>query len=356
MNLWITYNSNIPSPTTMENTPGRESNPIIRDKQEDCHDNPLALLPKEKGWTGTDLYLYQGFWCPSMHIQGVMSFQQHFKAQDTDLILATMPKSGTTWLKALTFAIANRHRYTKTLSQHPLLTSNPHDLIPFHKINHSANKDGHQDGRIQSLSNFQSGIFSTHMPYHSYSLPDSIKTSNCRIVHLCRNPYDSFVSAWHFFSKPRPESLEPLSCNHAFDMYCRGVIGFGPFWDNVLGYWKESLKTPQKVLFLMYEDLKEDIIFQMKRLAEFMSVPFSLEEESEGVIEEISRLCNFNNMRELEVNKTGKSIRHFENKTFFRRGEVGDWINHFTPEMVERLNKVIEEKLGGSGLAFKTSL
>ncbi|KAL7175912.1 hypothetical protein ACSBR2_029479 [Camellia fascicularis] len=190
------------------------------------------------------------------------------------------------------------------------------------------------------------------MPYHS--LPDSIKTSNCRIVYLCRNPYDSFVSAWHFFSKLRLESLEPLSCNDAFDMYCRGVIGYGPFWDNVMGYWKESLKRPQKVLFLMYEDLKEDIIFQMKRLVEFMSIPFSLEEESEGVIEEISRLCNFNNMRELEVNKTGKSLGHFENEMLFRRDEVGDWINHFTPEMVERLNKVIEEKLSGSGLAFKT--
>ncbi|KAL7207745.1 hypothetical protein ACSBR1_029654 [Camellia fascicularis] len=244
----------------MENTQGRESNPIIRDKEEeDCHDNPLALLPKEKGWTGLDLYLYQGFWCPSMHIQGVMSFQQHFKAQDTDLILATMPKSSTTWLKALTFAITNRHRYTNTLSQHPLLTSNPHELIPLHKINLSANKDSHQGGRILNLSNFQSSIFSTHMPYHS--LPDSIKTSNCHIVYLCRNPYDSFVSAGHFLSKPRPESIEPLLCNDAFDMYCRGVIGFGPFWDNVLGYWKESLKRPQKVLFLMYEDLKEDNYF-----------------------------------------------------------------------------------------------
>ncbi|KAI8026433.1 Cytosolic sulfotransferase 15 [Camellia lanceoleosa] len=76
-----------------------------------------------------------------------------------------------------------------------------------------------------------------------------------------------------------------------------------------------------------------------------MSVLFSLEEESEGVIEKISRLCNFNNMRELEVNKTGKSPGHFENETLFRRGEVGDWINHFRPEMVERVNKVPEAKI-----------
>ncbi|KAL7235726.1 hypothetical protein ACSBR1_019089 [Camellia fascicularis] len=170
----------------MENTQARESNLIIRDKEEeDCHANPLALLPKEKGWTGLDLYLYQGFWCPSMHIQDIMSFQQHFKAQDTDLILATMPKSGTTWLKALTFAIANRHRNTNTLSQHPFLTSNPHELIPIHEINLSTKKDSHQGGRILNLSNFQSSIFSTHMPYHS--LPDSIETSNCRVVSLSQS-------------------------------------------------------------------------------------------------------------------------------------------------------------------------
>ncbi|KAL7235727.1 hypothetical protein ACSBR1_019090 [Camellia fascicularis] len=138
-------------------------------------------------------------------------------------------------------------------------------------------------------------------------------------------------------------------------MFCRGVIDFGPFWDHALGYWNESLERPHKVLFLMYEDLKKDITLQIKRVAEFMGVPFSLEEERKGVIEEISKLRSFNNLRVLEVNKSG-SLLQFENKTFFGRGEVGDWVNHLTPEMVQRLNKIMEEKLDNSGLAFKTSL
>lgn len=54
------------------------------------------------------------------------------------------------------------------------------------------------------------------------------------------------------------------------------------------------------------------------------------------------------------MNKTGRSTPFVENKAFFRRGEGGDWVNHLTPEMVERMNKEIEEKLGGSGLTFKT--
>ncbi|GMP81293.1 hypothetical protein CsSME_00036050 [Camellia sinensis var. sinensis] len=196
-------------------------------------------------------------------------------------------------------------------------------------------------------------IFSTHIPYHS--LPDSIKNSGYRIVYLCRNPYDAFVSAWHFVNKARAESPWPLSCDDAFNMFCRCVIGFGPFWDHALGHWKKSLERPHKVLFLMYEDLKKDITLQIKRVAEFVGVSLSLEEERKGVIEEISKLCSFKNLRELEVKKFG-SLLQFENKTFFMRGEVGDWVNHLTPEMVQRLNKIMEEKFDNSGLAFKTSL
>ncbi|XP_057512603.1 cytosolic sulfotransferase 15-like [Actinidia eriantha] len=315
---------------------------------DDCHDLLIASLPKEKVWSSHQLYLYQGFWCPSVFIREEMAVQQHFQARQNDIALATFPKSGTTWLKALAFSIIHRQHYSPS-QNHPLLTSNPHTLVPF-LVNAFLDQD------LTSNLVHSPRLFSTHLPYHA--LPPSIKSFaiGCRIVYLCRNPYDTFISAWHFFTKARPDSLEPLSFNDAFDMYCRGVFDYGPFWDLVLGYWKESLERPQKVLFLKYEDLKENPIFHMKRLAEFMGVPFSIEEEKEGLIEEILRLCSFNNLRELDVNKTGKFGSYFENKAFFRRGEVGDWVNYLTPEMVERLDKIIQEKMDGFGLTFKTRL
>ncbi len=55
--------------------------------------------------------------------------------------------------------------------------------------------------------------------------------------------------------------------DEAFEMYCKGIIGFGPFWEHMLGYWKESIEKPHKVLFLKYEDMKEDITSQLKILA-----------------------------------------------------------------------------------------
>ncbi|XP_059652044.1 cytosolic sulfotransferase 15-like [Cornus florida] len=305
----------------------------------------LDSLPKERGWRTPHLYLFQGFWCQPKEIQAIVSVQTHFQAQDTDVMVATIPKSGTTWLKALVFAIVNRNHF-RDQNNHPLLTHNPHDLVPFleYKV--------YSNNQVPDLSALPSPrLFATHVPFAS--LPGSVKTSDCRIVYICRNPFDTFVSVWHFMSKTRPETLGPFSMEEAFDMYCKGIVGFGPYWDHMLDYWKQSLEKPHTVLFLKYEDMKDDTTFQLKRTAKFLGCPFSLEEERGGVIEDISRLCSFEKMKELEVNKSGKSISYFANEQLFRKGEVGDWVNYFTPLMVERLSNVMDEKLGGSGLAFK---
>ena len=123
----------------------------------------------------------------------------------------------------------------------------------------------------------------------------------------------------------------------------------------MLGYWKESLERPEKVLFLKYEDMKEDIVSQVKRLAEFVGFPFSEEEESNGVAEQIMELCSLSNLKELEVNKHGQIRPNFHNKLFFRKGEVGDWANHLSASMVERVDEVIQKNLRGSGLSFRVS-
>jgi hypothetical protein len=41
-----------------------------------------------------------------------------------------------------------------------------------------------------------------------------------------------------------------------------------------------------------------------------------------------------------------------ENSVFFRKGKVGDWANHMSEEMGQKLDSIIEEKLKGSGLTF----
>ncbi|XP_049364815.1 cytosolic sulfotransferase 11-like [Solanum verrucosum] len=132
----------------------------------------------------------------------------------------------------------------------------------------------------------------------------------------------------------------------------QGVSLYGPFWNHVLDYWGKSIEKPKKVIFLMYEEIKEKPTILLKRLAEFLEFPFSIEEENCGVNDEILRMCSFDNLSNLDVNINGKLSTGEETKMLFRRGEVGDWKHYFTLEMSEKLNHIIKQKFHGSGLNF----
>lgn len=79
-----------------------------------------------------NIYKCRKFWCPSAILPKVISSQhQHF--EDNDIILATLPKSKTTWLNALIFFVINCDCLYKPKTS-PLLTTNPHDLVPFLEV------------------------------------------------------------------------------------------------------------------------------------------------------------------------------------------------------------------------------
>ncbi|KAL3576959.1 hypothetical protein D5086_022242 [Populus alba] len=178
----------------------------------------MSTLPKVKGWRGYDYYLYQGFWYDTFFLEGLVSVQEHFHPQSTDIFVASSPKTGTTWLKALTFAILTRSRLSGSTTS-SLLTKMPHDCVPF-----------------------------------------------------------------------------------------------------------------------LESDLAQDP-----------------KEEEGGEVQKIISMCSFEELSSLEVNKNavhrapGTSIP-IQNSVFFRKGEIGDWANHLTPEMGARLDDIMEKKLKGSGL------
>ncbi|XP_052312702.1 cytosolic sulfotransferase 12-like isoform X5 [Populus trichocarpa] len=303
----------------------------------------IVSIPTEKGWIANHLHQYQGFWHTTRQLQGVLACQKHLQAQDGDIFLVTTPKSGSTWLKAVMFALVNRVSFPDT-KQHPLLTNNPHALLPFLEMEYIGKEN-------LDFTNYTfPRLFSTHLPL--LSLPRSVEDSECKLVYLCRNPKDIFVSLWHFTNKLRPIDWGASSLEETFDKFCRGVNLYGPFWDHVLGYWKESLERPHRVFFLKYEEMKNEPRIQLRRLSEFLGCPFSLEEENSGVLDEILELCSFENLSNLEVNKIGKLHSGQEHQVFFRRGEVGDSMNYLTAEMVGKIDMITEQKLHCHGLKF----
>ncbi|CAH2037883.1 unnamed protein product [Thlaspi arvense] len=303
----------------------------------------ISLLPSHADSQGKKLSKYQGSWYYFNILQGVLNFQRNFQPQDTDIILASFPKSGTTWLKALTVALFERSKNRSSDDHHPLLSDNPHGLVPFLEI------DMYIESSTPDLTKFLSSssssrVFSTHMPLHT--MKQALKDSPCKIVYVCRNVKDTLVSLWCFACAHQKIELDRSLLESMFDSFCSGTVYYGPFWEHVLSYWRASLEDPKHVLFLRYEEMKAEPRGQVKRLAEFLGCPFTKEEEESGFVDEILDLCSLRNLSGLEVNKTGK-INTVDHKIFFRKGEVGDSKNHLTPEMENKIDMIIQEKLQG---------
>ncbi|KAJ0564061.1 putative quercetin-3-sulfate 4'-sulfotransferase [Helianthus annuus] len=150
-------------------------------------------------------------------------------------------------------------------------------------------------------------------------------------------------------NQKQPRKFKLTICGYTPSL--RFIVGYGPYWDHILGYWKASLERPERILILKYDDLRKEPTSNVKRLAEFIGYPFSVNEEKAGVVDDIIKLCSFENLSNLEVNKTGKREGgSLENRLYFRKAEDGDWKNYFTDEMKEKIDKLTDEKLGHTSL------
>ncbi|KAK1385400.1 Sulfotransferase [Heracleum sosnowskyi] len=303
----------------------------------------LSTLPREEGINSAYCYQYQGFWYGPLSLEGLIDCQQHFQARKDDIFLVTCPKSGTTWLKTILYALINRETCSPQDPHHPLLKKAPHHIVPFLELLKPSEYDS-----VSNSSDKSTRIFGSHIP--KASLPKSIMEEG-KIVYMCRDIKDTFVSLFHFANRTnlRPS---PISLENAFGLFCKGSSHAGPVWEHILEYWKESLERPHKVLFMRYEEMTNEPRVQLRRLAHFIGKPFSQEEENSGLVDQIIELCSFDSMSNLEVNKTGYLMGKVKNDSYFRSGVVGDWRNHLTAEMASKLDQITEKKFCGSGLSM----
>nr|QWJ73429.1 sulfotransferase 5b 1-4 [Isatis tinctoria] len=331
--------------TTSSNHKETKTEPTDFKKNQKRYKDLIATFPHEKDWRPKDaLIKYGGHWLLQPFLEGCLHAQDFFQARPIDFLICSHPKTGTTWLKALTFAIANRFRFNDSSS--PLLNSNPHELVPFIEIEFPFFPE------VSGLSDKENTLFATHLPHGL--LPETFSKSGCKMVYIWRDPKDTFISAWFYLTKQKKENSPLNSLEKCFDMFCRGLSCYGPYLDHVFSYWKAYQENPDQILFLKYETVRADPLPYVKRLAEFMGYGFTSEEEKEGVVEKLVNLCSFETLKNLEANKGDKEREDrpsgFPNSAYFRKGKVGDWHNYLTPEMAARIDDLMEEKFKGTDL------
>ncbi|CAI0470607.1 unnamed protein product [Linum tenue] len=282
------------------------------------------------------------------------AFRSQFECRNDDVFLASFPKTGTTWLKALCHTILHRHDQEEEEEEEDILTKkNPHQVVPTLEFSFLL-------GRVQHLLlSPRRRLMHTHLPY-SY-LPEEAAAGCSKLVYLARNPKDTVVSMWHFYNQVHKGSAGPLSVERAVESFCSGVMPWGPFYEHVLGYWEESKKRPDEVLFLKYEELCREPKEQGRKLASFLGRSFPSTTDGSGgtddddEVEKVLWRSSFGRLKELEVNKygaVGEQGLQLSHTIYFRKGTVGDWKNYLTLDMAQCIDQVTRVKLQGTGLSL----
>uniref|UniRef100_A0A0E0LWV4 Sulfotransferase n=1 Tax=Oryza punctata TaxID=4537 RepID=A0A0E0LWV4_ORYPU len=75
-----------------------------------------------------------------------------------------------------------------------------------------------------------------------------------------------------------------MKFDKAFEMFVDGFSSVEPIWNHYLGYWNKHVEEPARVFFLKYDDMMADPAGHVKKLAEFLWVPFTDDEVGAGIV------------------------------------------------------------------------
>ncbi|XP_005754420.1 cytosolic sulfotransferase 3-like [Pundamilia nyererei] len=262
---------------------------------------------------------------------------QNFKARPDDILIATYPKAGTTWVSYILDLL-----YFSDMGPDRQTTIPIHERVPFLEFCVPPIPSGTD---LAEQLPTTPRLIKTHLPVQF--VPKSFWEQDCRIIYVARNAKDNAVSYFHF---DRMNSLqpEPGDWSTFLQEFMEGNRAFGSWYDHVNGWW-EKKQTYSNLLYMFYEDLIEDSGQEIERLCSFLGLSPSAEEK-----ERVRVSVTFDNMK--QNNMTNYSTIPLLNQTvspFMRKGKVGDWKNHFTVLQNEQFDEDYEHKMKNPALKFR---
>ena len=268
---------------------------------------------------------------------------KNWEIREDDVYVCAFPKNGSTWTQELVWLIQNDCDFGKAKAIHldkrvpfldnALLTK----LVKSRRL-----KDGEKALRFQA--NLPSPrILKTHLQL--CLLPDNLLEKS-RVVSCLRNPKDTVIS--YFYHQILLEGIDGDLPSY-FDLFMDNLLLYTSYFDYVTEIWKK--RNHPNMCLLFYENMKKDLAANIRKVAKFLGKEFE-DEKIEALVDHLSFEKMKNNTA---VNKAGyeKHMAHSKGGRFMRKGEIGDWKNHFTIEMNKRMDEAIENYFKPIGLEFQ---
>ncbi|ETE69150.1 Sulfotransferase family cytosolic 2B member 1, partial [Ophiophagus hannah] len=238
-----------------------------------------------------------------LHTQSSLHFASNFEFQDTDVLLVTYPKSGTTWMQEILTLIHSNGNLE------PIKTLPNWARAPW--LEHSYFQEQFQHIRWPRL-------LTTHLPQPV--LASALKKAKPKV-------------------RLRGSVREPAFTR----MMATSSVHYGSWFEHVKGWL--SCQEELGLFCITYEELHQDLRHCVERLSAFLGHPVQ-PEQADCILEH----CSFAVMRDnLMVNGrlVSPEIMDFQKSQFMRKGIVGDWRNHFSPKQSALFNERYQQEMGG---------
>ncbi|KAK2511447.1 amine sulfotransferase [Columba guinea] len=269
------------------------------------------------------VFKYKGFYFGVITTLEHVASLEDFEINDSDIFIATYPKSGTVWTQNILALIMSEGHRNGTENMEMM------DRIPWLEYNIKS-------ADFASLPSPR--IFATHLPY--YLVPRDMRNKKGRIIYVTRNPKDVMVSYYHF--SKFMNTLEKIPDFNLFmERFLSGKVLASSWIDHVAGWYSHA--EDFNILFLTYEEMKKDLRSAVLKICSFLGKKLS-EEEVDSVV----RQATFENMRKdprANYENLPEELAEKNKGKFLRKGTVGDWKNIMTVAQSERFDKVLEERM-----------
>ncbi|XP_077529087.1 amine sulfotransferase-like [Haemaphysalis longicornis] len=281
-----------------------------------------------------------------------MQYTSSYQPRDGDVFLVSYPKCGSMWMQHILYGIFN-----SGITEVPTMEERQR-AIPSMEF---AMIEGAELGKPPLA-------IKTHLPFHLQ--PFSTKA---KYIFITRNPYDCCVS-YFYFVKSRPFSnLQEATFCHFVNMFLRGNVPFGDYFDHLLSWYKH--RHDGNVLILTYESLKRDTSGKILDIADFLDQKRCGDHlrQNPQALDAVLDLSSFQKMksRNADYNSWSSKLQKLQETANqeaehttgevqgevvekrvlgdrTRKGIVGDWKNHFSPEQVTQMKERIALKTRGT--------
>ncbi|XP_075384532.1 sulfotransferase 1A1-like [Tenrec ecaudatus] len=264
---------------------------------------------------------------------------QNFESWPDDVLISTYPKSGTTWVSEILDMIYQGGDLEKC-RRAPIFIR-----VPFLEFKAPGFPSG-----MESLKDLSSPrLLKTHLPLAL--IPQSLLDQKVKVIYMARNAKDVAVSYYHF-SQMAKVVPDPGTWDDFLEKFMMGAVSYGSWYQHVQEWWKLSQTHP--VLYLFYEDMKEDPKREIQKILKFLGR--SLPEET---LDHIVQNTSFKEMKKnpmANYSTMPTDIMDHNISAFMRKGITGDWKRTFTVAQNERFDAHYAEEMAGSDLNFRLQL